>query len=68
MKTNATTTAAAAAATLFLFRFFLKELLFLSLSFQSFPNIYCMFLHSFIYPDRFIPPGLIVRALRLVFL
>ncbi|KAA6353436.1 MAG: hypothetical protein EZS28_051036 [Streblomastix strix] len=66
--TTATATIAAAATTLFPFRFFLKELFFQSFPFQSFPIVYRIFLLPFVYSDRFISPGLVVRTLRLAFL
>ncbi|KAA6364534.1 MAG: hypothetical protein EZS28_039938, partial [Streblomastix strix] len=62
-----TATATAAAATiLFLFRFCLKKLFIQSRSFQSFPVVYCILLLPFIYSDRFVSFGLVVRTLRLV--
>ncbi|KAA6359811.1 MAG: hypothetical protein EZS28_044661 [Streblomastix strix] len=67
---TATATANATAATTiqFLFRLCLKEQFFQSLPFHSFSIIYCIFLLHFIYSERFISPGLVVRTLGLVFL
>ncbi|KAA6358475.1 MAG: hypothetical protein EZS28_045996, partial [Streblomastix strix] len=61
-------TTAAATIILFLFRFCLKELFFQSLPFHSFPFIYCVFVLLFLFSDKFISPGLVVRTLRLVLL